>query len=122
MTDHHWFFVKGVVSLIGLAILLHHMQEADVRTPARKLRYVALMTAAGAVALASVLQFRDPAAVWDTRAWLGSGLASIVAIAAIASVMEDYGITLRRPRPPREDAHREPARRPEAAAEPVPRR
>lgn len=100
MSDATLFWIKGVLALLGLMLLLWHMfsMEEDL-SPARTLRYVALLIAASAVAFASQEQIREQAE-WVAFNWGGMAAATAITAASIASLLEDRGITLRRRRKP----------------------
>lgn len=94
------YLLKGGLGILGLLLLLWHMfTTPGPMSVARALRYVALMTAAGAVGFVSQTQLRvlPP---WGPPQWSGLVIALAVIVAAIASLMEDRGITLRRRRKP----------------------
>lgn len=94
MDDHTLFLIKGVIAFLGAIILLHHMIETEGdMSLARALRYVALFAAAAAVAYASQEQIRQ-GVEWESRQWGGLLVAVFVLLAAIASELEDRGITL----------------------------
>lgn len=95
MSDEQLFLLKGVVSGLALIALLFHMvtTHGDMSL-ARALRYVALLSAAAAIAFASQEQLNEVGVEWRPRNWGGVITATLVLAASIASIMEDRGIRL----------------------------
>ena len=95
MSEETAFLIKGVAAVGSLLLLIGHMATTKGEMSlARALRYVALLVAAGAVAFASQEQIRE-GAHWEARQWGGVAIIITVTAAAIASILEDRGTTLR---------------------------
>ena len=94
MTDHELFVLKGVIAFFGFMLLLYHMMvTSEDMSVARALRYVALLSAAGAVSFASQEQIRMDVE-WERRQWGGMVTAVLIVVCAIASILEDHGVRL----------------------------
>lgn len=83
------FWIKGIVALTALALHIWHMSHTP--RPLRlvvKLRFVAMMSAAGLIAFASQDQISSPPD-WSMLHSLSLAVASVLLTAAVAGLWED---------------------------------